>query len=183
MSDVNVARRYADALIDVAVQAGEVERISTDLRTIEAALDAHGGLLSGVMTSPVFTVEEREKVLLDVLPKLGLHPLSNNLARVLNQNKRFAALPELRRQFDALADEKAGRVRVKVSTAEALTPQLETEIKAALERSTGKTVLVEHHIDPSLIGGMVARVGGTVYDSSLRTRLQQLKHSLIVAQA
>lgn len=183
MSDVNVARRYADALIDVASEAGEIERIGADLRTFEAALDAHDGLLRGVMTSPVFTAEEREKVLLEILPKLGLHPLSNNLMRVLNTNKRFAVLYAIREQFDALADEKAGRVRVQVSTAEALSPQLETEIKAALEKTTGKTVLVDHRIDPSLIGGMVARVGGTVYDSSLRTRLQHLKHSLIVAQA
>ena len=183
VSDVNVARRYADALIDVAAEANEIERIGNDLRTVEAALGAHDGLLGSVMTSPVFTVEERENVLLEVLPKLGLHGLSDNLMRVLNTNKRFTVLAEIRRQFDALADAKAGRVRVQVSTAEALTPQLETEIKAALERTTGKTVLVEHHIDPSLIGGMVARVGGTVYDSSLRTRLEQLKHSLIVAQA
>lgn len=183
MSDVNVAQRYADALIEVAVEANEVERISRDLANVEAALMAYDALLFGVLASPVFTGEEREKVLLEVLPRLGLHTLSSNLLRVLNANRRFSIVPELRRQFDKRADDRAGRVRVKVSTAEPLTPQLETEVKAALEAATRKTVIVEHTIDPSLIGGMVARVGGTVYDSSLRTRLEQLKHSLIVAQA
>ena len=86
-------------------------------------------------------------------------------------------------RYDQLADKHNGRVRVSVTTAEALTPALESEIRAALEQTTGKTVLVDHTIDPSLIGGMIARVGGTVYDSSLRTRLASLKHALTVAEA
>jgi len=183
VSDINVAKRYADALIEVAVEADQTPRIGQDLATFESVLMAYDGLLISVMASPVFTTEERDDVLLQILPKLGLHELSANLFRVMNTNRRLGIFSEFRRQFDALADGRAGRVRVQVSTAEALSPQLETEIKAALEASTGKTVLVEHTIDPSLIGGMVARVGGTVYDSSLRTRLEQLHHTLIVAQA
>ncbi|MEZ4319357.1 MAG: ATP synthase F1 subunit delta [Myxococcota bacterium] len=183
MSDVNVAQRYAEALMEVAVEAGEVERIAADLHRVEAAMLLEDGLLRGVLASPVFTSEERERVLNDVLPKLGVHGLTGNLLKVMNANKRFSIVAELRRQFDLLADKRAGRVRVKVSTAEPLSPQLENEIKAALEASTGKSVIVEHTIDPSLIGGMVARVGGTVYDSSLRTRLEQLRHTLVVAQA
>ncbi len=183
MSDLNVARRYADALIEVASESSSVEAIGKDLQNVENVLMAHDGKLHGFFSSPVFTTEEREAVLLQILPRLGVGNFTQNFLKVVNSNGRFAVLPVIRSEYDKLADVRAGRVRVKVSTAEPLTPQLETEVKAALESSTGKTVIVEHTVDPSLIGGMVARIGGTVYDSSLRTKLQALKAALVVGQA
>lgn len=183
MSDANVAQRYAEALIEVAEDAGRIQVIGNDLHRVESALMAHDGLLRGVLASPVFSGEERANVLEGVLPHLGVDALTANFLRVVGLNRRFAAFSSIRSAYDDLADARGGRVRVAVRTAEPLTPQLELEIKAALEASTGKTVLIQHTVDPSLIAGMVARVGGTVYDSSLRTRLQQLQHHLVVAQA
>lgn len=183
MSDANVAQRYAEALMDVAAESGRIDRVADDLAEVERALLAHDGLLMGALASPVFTAEEREAVLGAVIPRLELEGVTANFLRVLGKNRRFGAFRAMREAFDALADARSGRVRVKVTTASPLTPQLELEIKAALEATTGKVVLVEHAIDPSLIAGMVARIGGTVYDSSLRTRLQQLQHHLVVAQA
>ena len=183
MSDENVARRYAEALIEVAAEVGRVEQVASDLRRFEEVLLGFDRKLFDALASPVFTAEEREGVLNAILPRLGLDGITSNLLRVIGRNRRFAAFPSIRAAFNDLADARNGRVRVKVSTAEPLTPQLELEIKAALEAATGKAVLVDHSIDPSLIAGMVARVGGTVYDSSLRTRLHQLKHHLVIAQA
>lgn len=183
MSDANVARRYAEALIDVAAEAGRVDRVADDLHEIDQALQAHGGLLNGALASPVFAPEEREAVLMAIMPRLDLDVLTQNFLRVLGRNRRFGAFSAIRAAYEDLADARSGRVRVKVTTAEPLTPQLELEIKAALEASTGKSVIIDHLIDSSLIAGMVARIGGTVYDSSLRTRLQQLQHHLVVAQA
>lgn len=183
MSDASVAARYAEALIDVAAEAGRIERIGSDLQRVESALMAHDRMLFGALASPVFTQDERDAVVQAVIPLLGLDELTANVLRVIGRNKRFAAFTAIREAYDALSDARNGRVRAKVTTAEPLSPQLEMEIKAALESATGKSVLVEHSIDPSLIAGMVARVGGTVYDSSLRTRLQQLQHHLVIAQA
>lgn len=183
MSEANVAARYADALIEVAAEVGKIDAIGADLARVEALFQANDGQLADFIGSPVFTVEERSAVLDQVLPKVQIDPFVANLVKLMNANRRLGIFSTLRTQYDALADEKSGRVRVKVTTADALTPALESEIKAALEASTGKTVLVDHTIDPSLIGGMIARVGGKVYDSSLRTRLSKLKHALIVAEA
>ena len=183
MSDTNVAKRYAEAFIDVAVEANAVDALGADLTKVTAALRANDGQLADALSSPVFSNEERANVLKAVLPMLQIQPLTANLLNVVGDNKRFSAFNLISEHYQALADEKNGRVRATVVTAEAMSPQLENEVKAALETATGKTVLIEHSIDASLIGGMVARVGGTVYDSSLRTRLEQLKQTLVSAQA
>ena len=80
-----------------------------------------------------------------------------------------------------LADAKAGRIRVTVETAEPMTPQVQAEVQAALARATGKDVILRTQVVPELIAGLVARVDGKVYDSSLRTRLQSLKQALIAS--
>lgn len=183
MSEMNVARRYAEAMIEVAAEANRVDPIAHELYLVETLLGANDGQLNDVMASPVFTAEERGAVLDQVLPKVDVSAETANLARVMNRNNRLAVFTLMREHYNHLADERAGRVRAQVTTAEPLTPQFEVEVKAALEAATGKTVYIDHAIDPSLIGGMIAKVGGTVYDSSLRTRLQQLKRTLVDAQA
>ena len=183
MSDINVARRYADALIELAVESNKIEEFGADLASFAEVMQAHDGMLGQFLSSPVFTTEEREAVLTELFPKLSIDPMIKNLLKVVNGNARFPIFQTLVEQYSLLADEKSGRIRVNVATAEPLTPQLESEIQAALEKATGKKVLIEHHIDPSLIGGMVAKVGSKIYDSSLKTRLERLKNSLIVAQA
>jgi F-type H+-transporting ATPase subunit delta len=183
VSEANVAKRYADALIEIAEEHGKIDAVGADLTRFSSLLDANDGQLNDFIASPVFTTEERENVLTDLLPKLDLDAFTVNLIKLMNANGRLAIFPHLRQAYNELADARNGRVRVQVTTAEALTPALESEIKSTLEQTTGQTVLIEHTIDPSLIGGMIARIGGKVYDSSLRTRLAQLKHSLITAEA
>ncbi|MCB9691360.1 MAG: ATP synthase F1 subunit delta [Alphaproteobacteria bacterium] len=183
MSDLNVARRYAEAMIDVASELGRTDPIAHELWLVESALHANDDQLFAVMSSPVFTTEEREAVLRAVLPKVGVSAEVGNFALLLSRNGRIRVFDLVREHYNRLADDRAGRVRARVTTAEPLSPQFEIEIKAALEASTGKTVYIEHDIDPSLIGGMVARVGGKVYDSSIRTRLDQLRRTLVAAEA
>ncbi len=113
-----------------------------------------------------------------VLPKLELHTLASNLLRLLIARGRFDALGAIVDVLTETVDERAGRVLVRVTTAEPLSPQLEMEVRAAFEKSTGKTVRLEALVDPALL---VARVGGRVYDSSVRTRLEDLQNKLIRA--
>lgn len=174
-----VARRYAQAMIEVAAEADAIDAVSNDLQTFVGLLDAQGGELRHALCSPVFTTEERGNVLDALLPRLGLHPLATNLLRLVNDKHRFAQLPDIAEAYVGLADERAGRQLVEVTTAEPMTPQVEAEVRAALAKATGKTVRLKTAVDPSLIGGLVARVGGTVYDSSIRSRLEQLKHNLV----
>lgn len=182
MSDHTVARRYANALIEVATEADAIDTVSADLDRFVALLEQPENPLGPALYSPVFTAEERERVLDEVLPRLNLHPMSRNLLKLTNDKGRLPLIASIARAYRDLADARAGRVRVRVATAEPLTPQIETEVRMALERLTGKDVLLETSVDPTLLGGMVARVGSTVYDSSLRTRLQTLKRRLLETQ-
>lgn len=177
-----VARRYAQALIDVAAESGRVDAVGADLHRVVQLLDAHEGLLRDALSSPVFTSEERGAVLDVLLPRLGLHELTANLLRLCNDKGRLSSLGAIAASYAQLADVAAGRQMVEVVTAVPLTPQVEAEVRAALERSTGKTIRLSTRVDPSLIGGMVAKVGGTVYDASIRNRLEQLKHSLFAQE-
>ena len=182
MADRTIARRWVRAFIELAAEQDLVDRLGADLALLGEIAQSDGQLLFHTLCNPVFTLDERRRVLDAVLAKLELHQLTANLFRLMLEKGRFETLFDLVSQYADEADARSGRVRVVVETAEPLTPQLEVEVRAALERVTGKTVSLETRIDPTLIGGMVARVGDTVYDASLRTRLQNLKHALISAQ-
>lgn len=178
MSDA-AARRYAQALIELAAEVDAVDRVGADLDGFAQAAVANEGLLGGALASPVFTVEERRGVLDAVLPKLGVHDLVSRVLHLANDKGRMALVPKIAEAYRAMADVRTGRVRVAVQTAEPLTAQLETEVRMALEKLTGKTVVLTTEVEPELIAGMVARVGDKVYDSSLRTRLQMMRQSLL----
>ena len=173
------ARRYAQALISVAEEIGAVDAVGADLERFVRSGEGDDRRMALVLESPVFTSEERGAILDQVLPKLGLHPLVANLIRLANDKRRMALLPGIAEAYRELADVRAGRQQVTVQTAEPLTPQLEAEVRAALESSTGKRVVLKTEVRPELIGGLVARVGDTVYDSSIRTRLEQMKQALL----
>ncbi len=180
MGDRTAARRYARAFLELAESNGNTDRLVKDLTDLTAAL--RGTELWTVLCSPVFSVEERKSVLKAVSPRLGLQPLTENLLNLALDKGRFGDLPEITAAFNEMADEKANRARVVVETAEPLTPQLESEIKAALGRITGKQVVLQPVVKPELIGGMVARVGSRVYDASVRSRLEDIRQKLISAQ-
>lgn len=179
-----LANRYAQAMVEIAADTGgtpQVESIQRDLDAFLALMDADGRRLGDALESPVFTVEERRAVLDRVLPRLGLGPLTENLLRLVNDKRRFPKLRAIAEAYRDLADARANRARVTVQTAQPLTPDLEAEVRHALERATGKQVVLQTEVHPELIGGLVARIGDTVYDSSLRTRLDQLKQALLRA--
>lgn len=182
MADRTVARRYARAFVDLATETNSVDALGQDLERLSAAMNSGDGALFHAMTNPVFTTTERKKVLEAVLPRLGMNALTNNLARLLVDNERMGALPDIIELYRQAADEHAGRVRVRVSTASPLDDAMREQVTNALASATGKHVILETEVDPDLIGGIVARVGGKVYDASLRTRLHDLKNRLVRAQ-
>lgn len=183
MPEMSVARRYADALIDVADEAKAAEAVLADLKGFEGLLDANEGVLRTALCTPVFSRDERSGVLGELLPKLKLNPLTANFLQVLNHKGRLPIISDIIRAYAELADERAGRVSVRVTTASEMSKAIEIQVQEALSKSTGKQVVLVPEVDPALIGGMVVRVGGKVYDSSIRTRLQQVKRSLLEAQA
>ena len=181
MADTNAARRWASALIDLAVEAGAEDAVQRDLNETVEALQSEGGVLLSVLASPVHEIAERKAVLGQVLDKIGVQALTRSFLQLLVDRARVALLPEIATVYRENIDERAGRLRVRVTTVEPLTKAMEKSLAAAFSKATGKTVVLDATIDPSLIGGLVARLGGRVYDASLRTRLDDLKHRLIHA--
>jgi F-type H+-transporting ATPase subunit delta len=181
MADVNAARRYAVALVELAEQAGTAQSVENDLNRFDDLLTGEGSELAAALRSPVFNVEERKALLDTVLPKLGLNSLTVNFLLLVSERGRMNLLQDIARIFVEMMDERAGRLRVEVSTVDLFTPQFEAELTSAFEKSTGKTVILDACLDPTLIGGMVARIGDRVYDASIKSRLHDIKHRLINA--
>lgn len=185
MSDA-VSRRYAQALIELAKEGNEIERVGNDLASFVTACRGDDGRLGNALQSPVFTVEERRAVLDPVLAKLAPSQTTANFLRLVNDKRRMALVPSIAQAYNALADAYVGRLQVVVQTAEPMGEALEREVRAALEQMTGKTVVIRAEVNPELIGGLVARIGDRVYDSSIRTRLENIRRNLLnspVAQA
>jgi F-type H+-transporting ATPase subunit delta len=180
MADGSIARRYAKALVALGQEEGGItDALTQELEAAVAALQANNGQLLEALCHPALSPSERKAVLDAVLPKLNIQPLLQNFLKLLLDKQRFAHLPAIAADARRQADELAGRARAVVTTASKLTAAMEKEVKATLEKATGKEILLEAHIDPSLIGGMVAQVGGKVFDASVKTRLSELRQQLL----
>lgn len=179
MPDLSAAERYARALVELGQEEGLVEQFLGDLNTFKAVLDLDGVDVLGTLAHPGFSLEERRGVLNDVLGQLSLHAHVANFLRITLDKGRFAIVPAIIARYTAAADALAGRVRARVTTAVELSPELEKSIQQALASATGKTILLDKTVDPLIIGGVVAEVEGRIYDASLRTRLVNLRQSLL----
>lgn len=179
MSDLAVAERYARALVELGQEEGLVEQFLGDLNGFQAVLDLESVDVLGTLAHPGFSLDERRAVLDEVLGQLKLHNHSANFLRITLDKGRFRAVPAIISSYTAAADALAGRVRARVTTAFELSPELEKSIQDALASATGKTILLDKTVDPLIIGGVVAEVGGRIYDASLRTRLLNLRQTLL----
>ena len=156
-----------------------MDQIDRDLAHFSAVLHEHHGALAGALNNPGLTLDERRQVLEHVLMRLNLHRHVKNFLRLLNDKSRFFAFDDIRRAFTDMADELANRTRATVTTARPLSEHMKDSVAHALSKSTGRHVVVTYHVEPSLLGGMVAQVGDKVFDASIRARLAELSQSLL----
>jgi F-type H+-transporting ATPase subunit delta len=173
----SVARRYARALLSIGVADGQFENYAAQLGRIQQAYDVSPELRD-LWLNPANDRDRRLKAIDSLVGPLELSPSVANTLRLLVERQRLADLPAIVRAYNELVDEKSGRVQAVVTSAVALTAELTGEIAAALATSTKKQIVLETKVDPSLIGGIVTRVGGTVLDGSLKTQLEQLRTTL-----
>jgi len=172
-----VARRYAKALIDVAGQDPDLARVEQDLEAA-ARLLATNQELRDILTSPVVPLERKRAITEAVFARLDAHPVARRLLALLASNRRLRALDEVCRALGVLADEKRRVVAAEMVTAVALSPDKIEQYRRSLERSTGRQVRLRTRLDPSILGGVVTRIGSEVWDGSLRGKLARLQHQL-----
>ena len=173
----SVPRRYAKAIFEIGLEDGSLDRVQSELDALLGALAASDEL-RGLLASPVASKRMRKEVFGAVAEKLGTSTEVANLVRLLIERNRMAAFGDMVRIVRDLIDAERGQVRGSVLTARALTDDQLQAIQNKLGKVTGKTVLLEVEERPSLIGGIVARVGNTVFDGSVRTRLEALERSM-----
>lgn len=173
----SIGRRYAKALFSLAVDQDRVEPWSASLRALKASIEGSAELRD-VLRNPAYTKEQRRAVALKLAEGLGLEAEPANLLCLLADRNRFDHLDAIADHFGELADAKLGRIRARVTTATAVDAAALEAIAARLGAATKAKVLVEHAIEPAIVGGVVAQIGSLVYDGSLRTQLEQLKSAL-----
>jgi len=171
------ARRYARALFALAQEEGGVASIRGELDDMARLLAANPDLQRRLF-QPLHPVHERRQVLKRVCEQgRGSRTIQNFFAYLIEQ-RRLVAFDAIHDEFNRLADEADGRVRAEVRSASPLRDQQRARLVEALAQRTGKEVELTVHVDPSLIGGAIATVGGLVFDGSLRTQLSQLRGTL-----
>jgi len=172
-----MARRYAAALADVVIAQGEAREVQEELNTWAQMMEANSGLLE-VFRNPTIPYEQKRKVLNTLIARTGVRPTTANFLQVLLQNHRLAELNEINRKFAQVFDERSGVVSAQVTTARTLPESTQETLRAQLGIMTGRKVRLDFAVDEDLIGGVMTRIGSTVYDGSVRTQLQQIKQKM-----
>ena len=177
MSVQVVARRYALALADVVAQRGEAREVQEELVTWADLLRTNANLRE-VFANPTIALDKKRKVLNRLLDIAKPRPTTANFLKLLLQNQRITELDEINRKFAAVLDDRGGVVAAQVTTARPVPPATKQTLETKLHSLTGKRVRIEFDTDPEMIGGIVTRIGSTIYDGSVRNQLQQIKEKM-----
>jgi len=172
-----MAGRYASALFDLAKEAAKVKEVEADLSRFQGLLDQSEDLVR-MVRSPVIATDDQAKAIGAILAKAGIGGLAANFLNLITRNRRLFAAADMIKGFKALAAKDRGEATANVSSAVPLTSAQVAELKKTLKESIGKDVALDTRVDPSLLGGLVVKVGSRMIDSSLKTKLQSLKGSL-----
>jgi F-type H+-transporting ATPase subunit delta len=173
-----MAGRYARALFELALDAKSVDPVKADLDRFDAMI-AESADLHRLVRSPVFGAEEQGKALAAVLAKAGIGGLAANFLQLVTANRRLFSVGEMIRDFRKLVAKWKGEISAEVTVAETLSDAHLDALKSALKSITGeKAVDLNVKVDPAIIGGLVVKLGSRMVDSSLRTKLNAIKHAM-----
>lgn len=172
-----VAERYASALFELALSENKLSDVEKDLGQLGDLLKESDDLVR-LIRSPVFSADEQFSAIDAVLDKAGISGLVGNFIRVVARNRRLFAVPDMLRSFRQKLAEHRGETSAEVTVAHELSSAQEKELKATLKDVVGKDVALDMTVDPSLLGGMIVKIGSRQIDTSLKTKLSSLKLAL-----
>ena len=172
-----ITQRYAGALFDLALAENKLAPVDADLARFDALVEGSQDLRR-VVNSPVFSSDEQLRAVKAILAKAGIAGLVGNFVQVVAKNRRLFAMQGMLGAYRQLVSAHKGEVTADVKLASKLTAAQEKELKAALKGVVGKDVAINATVDPSLLGGMIVKVGSRQIDTSLRTKLSSLKLAL-----
>jgi F-type H+-transporting ATPase subunit delta len=175
--DSGMAGRYATALFELALEANAIDSVLADLQKFDALL-AESADLTRLVRSPVFTADVQLKALAAVIDRVGIGGLAARFLKIVASNRRLFAVREIIKAYGAQVARHKGEVTAQVTVAEPLSDAHRDEIRNTLNTVTGKDVRIDIKVDPSIIGGLVVKLGSRMVDSSLRTKLNALKYAM-----
>lgn len=173
-----IAERYARALFELGSETDQLGPLTEQIGRV-GELYADSAELRSVLDNPIVPEAQREAILRDVAGRLGLTELSLNTLRLLAERRRLRALPDIAERLRSLSDEASGVLRATVTSAAPLTDDYYEKLASQLERATSHKIVLDKRTDPSLIAGIVTRIGDHTIDGSLRGRLADLERQII----
>ena len=172
-----VSGRYATALFELARDERGIDAVKADLGRFEAML-AENADLKRLVRSPVFSAEEQLKALSAVLDRAGISGIAAQFLKVLTANRRLFIVSDVIRAFGALVAQFRGEATADITVAEQLSDRNLGALRSAMKSVTGKDVTLNVKVDPTIIGGLIVKLGSRMVDSSLRTKLNSIKHAM-----
>ena len=169
----SVAGRYASALFDLAKEQNAVAAVETDLGKFESLLQMSPDLVS-VVRSPILSSNVQGRALAAVLAKAGIGGIAANFIQLVARNRRLFVVPDMIKNFRSLAARARGEVLAEVTSATPLTDAQTASLRDTLKAQAGQNVVLATKVDPSLLGGLVVKIGSRMIDSSLKTKLSGL---------
>ena len=177
MSSQTAARRYSQALADVAIPQREERAVQSELRTWEAMMADNAGLQEA-FGNPTVAYDQKRNVLETLITRTKVLPTTANFLRVLLRNQRLAELAEVNAKLAEVLDERTGIISAQVVSARPVSEATKTSLEQKLTQLTGKKAHLTFETDESLLGGIVTRIGSTIYDGSVRNQLNRLREEL-----
>jgi len=177
MKNIAVARRYAKALLLIGKEDGNTEAYREELENITRLIENEKELELAI-SNPLYDADGRKKVLQMVIEKLGLSEMMASFLLLLFEKRRFGFLTTINEYYQSFADELKGVARASLVSATALSSETVEKIRATLSQKTGKDIMLEVEQDPSLIGGIVTRIGDLVLDGSIKSQLLNMRETL-----
>ncbi|MEP9401458.1 F0F1 ATP synthase subunit delta [Sphingomonas sp. VNH70] len=173
----SLSGRYATALFGLAQDQGRSSAVESSLKTLQEAI-AESDDLSALIKSPLIGRDEAARTLSALVPVLGLDPITANFLGVLAQNRRLGDLPAIIRAFRELAARSRGETNAEVTSAHPLDDAQVEALRQQLRSRVGREVAIDLKVDPSLLGGLIVKIGSQMIDSSIKTRLNTLAHAM-----
>jgi F-type H+-transporting ATPase subunit delta len=172
-----VAGRYATALFDLARETNAIDAVKADLDRFDALVVESPDLLR-LVRSPVFSTDEQLQALSAVLQRAGIGGLAEKFLKLVTTNRRLFAVRDMAKAFRALVAEHKGEATAEITVAEQLKDEHVAALRAALKAVSGKDVDLAVKIDPAILGGLVVKMGSRMVDTSLRTKLNAIRHAM-----
>ena len=177
MSSQTVARRYAAALADVVSERNEAQLVQAELAAWAKMISENNALLEA-FSNPTVAYEQKRNVLNELLARTKVRPTTTNFLRTLLKNQRLAELPQVNDKLAQILDERAGIVSAEIISARPVADKARAMLEEKLREITGKKARLTFATDESLLGGIITRIGSTIYDGSVSNQLSRLREEL-----